>query len=71
MDKEIYLHIIRQLPAQVEPASGKTKQLCMRYLSQIGCALANCEHGHFVPNSLPDLVKIDIIKRFGGLKDEN
>ncbi|OWY95895.1 LOW QUALITY PROTEIN: hypothetical protein PHMEG_00033981 [Phytophthora megakarya] len=71
MDKEIFMHIIRQLSVQVDPASGKTKQLCMRYLSQVGYALTNCEHGHFVPNSLPDLVKTEIIKRLGGLKDEN
>ncbi|KAE9286587.1 hypothetical protein PR003_g26279, partial [Phytophthora rubi] len=68
--------VLRQLPVQVDPGTGKARNLCMRYLSQAGCTVnsnGTCPngHGHFVPNTLSDIVKVEITKRFGGLKEEH
>ncbi|EEY63089.1 uncharacterized protein PITG_14735 [Phytophthora infestans T30-4] len=68
--------VLRQLPVQTEPGSGKSKSLCMRYLSKAGCApdangACPSDHGHFVPNKLPACVKEEITRRFGGLKEEH
>jgi len=66
--------VLRTLPMQVDPATGKSRKRCMRYLSQAGCSEdddGGCpsEHGHFVPTKLPTVVKTEIDRRFGGLKD--
>ncbi|EGZ25819.1 hypothetical protein PHYSODRAFT_486316 [Phytophthora sojae] len=67
--------VLRKLPVQNDLASGKSRRLCMRFLSAAGCAVdsdGGCpsEHGHFVPKQLPAIVKKEIDRRFGGLKDE-
>ncbi|KAE9001213.1 hypothetical protein PF011_g13850 [Phytophthora fragariae] len=72
----IHKEALRKLPVQVDPGSGKYRNLCMRYLSQASCAEdgdGGCpsEHGHFVPKTLPAIVKNEIGRRFGGLKDEH
>ncbi|OWY90140.1 hypothetical protein PHMEG_00041866, partial [Phytophthora megakarya] len=68
-------HVLRRLPAHIDPATGENIQLCMRYLSNDGCAedSSGCpsDRGHFVPKKLPEIVKNEIMKRFGGLKQEH
>ncbi|POM73074.1 LOW QUALITY PROTEIN: Hypothetical protein PHPALM_10117 [Phytophthora palmivora] len=68
-------HVLRRLPAQVDPATGETLELCMRYLSNEGCIEDSngcpSDRGHFVPKKLPEKVEQEITKRFGGLKQEH
>ncbi|OWZ21059.1 hypothetical protein PHMEG_0004444 [Phytophthora megakarya] len=67
-------HVLRQLPVQIDPATGENIQLLMRHLSNDGCPedSSDCssDGGHFVPKKAPEIVKNEIIKRFGGLKQE-
>ncbi|ETP35274.1 hypothetical protein F442_16501 [Phytophthora nicotianae P10297] len=67
--------VLRRLPVQVDPATGESTALCMRYVSKYGCiekdGACPSEHGHFIPNTLHDVVKAEINKRFGGLKNEH
>ncbi|ETP07199.1 hypothetical protein F441_16483 [Phytophthora nicotianae CJ01A1] len=67
--------VLRRLPVQVDPATGETTALCMRYLSKYGCTEKDgacpSEHGHFIPITLHDVVKAEINKRFGGHKNEH
>ncbi|GMF28067.1 unnamed protein product [Phytophthora fragariaefolia] len=44
--------VLRRLPAQIDPVSGKSRNLCMRYLTKAGCVQDGdggypSEHGHF------------------------
>ncbi|ETO66098.1 hypothetical protein F444_16655 [Phytophthora nicotianae P1976] len=67
--------VLRRLPVQVDPATGETTALCMRYLSKYGCTEKDgacpSEHGHFILITLHDVVKAEINKRFGGHKNEH
>ncbi|KAF4143834.1 hypothetical protein GN958_ATG06920 [Phytophthora infestans] len=59
--------VLRQLPVQTEPGSGKAKSLCMRYLSKAGCApdangACSSDHGYFGSNKLPACVKEEITR---------
>ncbi|KAE9136957.1 hypothetical protein PF010_g1479 [Phytophthora fragariae] len=67
-------NVLNRMPVQVDPASGGSRPLCMRYLSNAGCTEddSGCpsNRGHFVPKQLPAVVKAEIAKRFGGLKLE-
>jgi hypothetical protein len=68
--------VLKQLPESVDPASGRKRSLCMRFLSKAGCTndsdgICPSDHGHFVPKTLPKAVKFEIGRRFGGLKAEH
>ena len=68
--------VLDVIPVQKD-ADGTTRQLCMRYLSKMGCSsrtdgqCRSARRGHFVPASLDALVKAEIIRRYGGLKPEH
>ncbi|EGZ13872.1 hypothetical protein PHYSODRAFT_511793 [Phytophthora sojae] len=52
---------------------GRSRRLCMRFLSNAGCDAdlhegAHDGRAHFVPKTLDALVKVEIEKRFDGLK---
>ncbi|KAE9050410.1 hypothetical protein PR001_g2399 [Phytophthora rubi] len=52
--------VLRQVPVQIDPASGKSRKLCMRYLSQAGCSEDNdgdcpSSHGHSFLRNYPKL----------------
>ncbi|KAE8904996.1 hypothetical protein PF003_g11144 [Phytophthora fragariae] len=73
---KIPLGVLQQLPVQVDPASGQSLSLCMRFLSNLGCEAegdGGCPsgRGHFVPKKLHQLVKNEINRRFQGLKNEH
>ncbi|ETM37440.1 hypothetical protein L914_16006, partial [Phytophthora nicotianae] len=67
--------VLRRLPVQVDPATGETTALCMRYLAKYGCTEKDgacpSEHGHFILITLHDVVKAEINKRFGGHNNEH
>jgi hypothetical protein len=68
--------VLKQLPESVDPASGRKRSLCMRFLSKAGCTndsdgICPSDHGHFVPKTLPKAVKVEIGRRFSGLKAEH
>ncbi|OWZ07045.1 LOW QUALITY PROTEIN: hypothetical protein PHMEG_00020615 [Phytophthora megakarya] len=66
--------VLKRLPTQVDADTGERRSLCMRFLSKAGCQEVDggcpSDRGHFVPKQLPDIVKVEIKNRFGGLKTE-
>ncbi|OWZ03856.1 hypothetical protein PHMEG_00024345 [Phytophthora megakarya] len=66
--------VLKRLPTQVDVDTGERRSQCMRFFSKAGCQEVDggcpSDLGHFVPKQLHDIVKVEIKKRFGGLKIE-
>ncbi|KAF4142492.1 hypothetical protein GN958_ATG08301 [Phytophthora infestans] len=52
------------------PKNDDGRQLCMRYISKVGCTMTECARAHFKPTALADEAKALITQRWKGLADE-